>query len=172
MPNPQPHTWKAKLKRWVVEPIRNQLRKGASPGKLAWAITLGIVLGINPILGSTSIVCFAAGCLFKLNQPVLHLFKTLTYPLQLALVLVFIKAGQHLNNVPLLPLSITELISEMKAGPRAFLKDFGITMLYGLEAWALSALVLIPLIYLTSYPLLKFLARQKSARTSVRATDT
>ncbi len=70
----------SRLQRWVICPIANQLRQGTSPENLAWSVSLGLTLGIFPIKGFTSLVCFIVGHLFRLNQPVLHLFKTFTYP--------------------------------------------------------------------------------------------
>ena len=75
-----------------------QLKRGITPEKLSRTNALGIF----PIMGSTSLVCFIAGYFFKLNQAILHLFTSLTYPIHLALILVFIRLGQQLNGVPLL----------------------------------------------------------------------
>lgn len=141
--------------RWVIRPILNQLKQGTSPEKLSWSISLGVTLGIFPIMGSTSVVCFIAGYFLKLNQPVLHLFKTFTYPLQLALILVYIRLGQMLNGVPLIKFSIPQLLSRFKDDPAQFARDFGMAALHGIEAWAISSLFLIPVLYFISLPILK-----------------
>jgi hypothetical protein len=153
----------SRLHRWVIRPIANQLKQGTSPEKLSWSISLGVTLGIFPIMGSTSLVCFIAGYFLKLNQPVLHLFKTFTYPLQLALILVYIRLGQMLNGVPLIKFSIPQLLTRFKDDPAQFARDFGMAALHGIEAWAISALVLIPLIYVIALPLLKKLINRISA---------
>ena len=138
-----------------MRPIANQLRQGTSPEKLAWSVSLGRTLGIFPIMGSTSLVCFAVGHLLRLNQPVLHLFKTFTYPLHLGLILVFIRLGQHLNGVPPIPFSIPQLLTRFKESPAQFASDFGMAALHGIEAWAISAIFLIPMIYYISLPILR-----------------
>ena len=153
---------KSRFKRWVVQPIAKQLKQGTSPEKLSWSISLGTTLGIFPIMGSTSVVCLAVAHLFKLNQPVVHLFKTLTYPIHLAMILVYIRLGQKLNGLPETPFSITEMMSQFKDSPAQFARDFGMATLYGIEAWAISAIILIPTIYLVSLPLLKTLTSRKS----------
>ncbi len=114
-------------------------------------------------MGSTSIVCFAAGWLFKLNQPILHLFKSLTYPLQLALILVYIRLGQSLNGAPLLTLSIPEMLGQFKDDPAQFARDFGLAAWYGIEAWALSCVFLIPIIFFIALPIMKKLSRRKDS---------
>lgn len=106
-------------------------------------------------MGSTSLVCLLFAHIFKLNQPVVHLFKTLTYPIHLAMILVYIHLGEKLNGVPPTPFSITEMMSQFKDSPAQFARDFGMAALYGIEAWAISAIFLIPLIYYISLPILK-----------------
>ncbi len=145
----------SRLQRWVIRPIANQLRQGTSPEKLAWSVSLGLTLGIFPIMGSTSLVCFIVGHLFRLNQPVLHLFKTFTYPIHLAMILVFIRLGQNLNGVPPIPFSIPQLLTRFKESPAQFASDFGMAALHGIEAWAISAIFLIPMIYYISLPILR-----------------
>lgn len=150
----------SKIHRWIIQPILNQLKRGITPEKLSWTIALGVTLGIFPIMGSTSLVCFLAGMAFKLNQAILHLFKSLTYPLHLALILVFIRLGQQLNGVPLIRFSISEMLSQFKDSPAQFARDFGMAALYGIEAWAISAIFLIPILYFISLPILKKLTRK------------
>ncbi len=106
-------------------------------------------------MGSTSLVCLAIGHIFKLNQPVVHLFKTLTYPIHLPMILVFIRLGQKLNEVSPIPFSITEMLTQFKESPPQFARDFGMAALYGIEAWAVAALFLIPLIRYISLPILR-----------------
>ena len=151
----------SRLRRWIIEPIINQLKRGISPEKLSWTIALGITLGIFPIMGSTSLVCFIAGYFLKLNQAILHLFKTLTYPLHLGLILVFIRLGQHLNGVPPIKFSIPQMVIQFKDNPAQFARDFGMAAWYGIEAWAIAALVLIPVLRIISLPLLKKLIPAK-----------
>lgn len=145
----------SRLRRWIVNPILDQLKRGITPEKLSWTIALGVTLGIFPIMGSTSLVCFIAGYFLKLNQGILHLFKSLTYPVHLALILVFIHLGQHLNGVPPIRFSIPQLLTRFKENPAQFGRDFGMAALYGIEAWAIAAIILIPILYFTSLPILR-----------------
>ena len=156
-----------RLHRWIIAPIRDQLTRGVTPEKLSWTIALGLTLGIFPIMGSTSLVCFIAGYFLKLNQAILHLFKALTYPLHLALILVFIRIGQHLNGVPPIPFSIPQLMVRFKDSPTQFARDFGVAALHGIEAWAILAIFLIPLFYFISLPILrKLLGKVKQQASS------
>ncbi len=38
----------------VVRPMLRLLRGGVSPKRLAWSIAVGVVIGINPVIGLTT----------------------------------------------------------------------------------------------------------------------
>ncbi len=150
--------------RWFVQPIIKQLTAGISAERISWAIALGSVLGIFPILGSPTLVCVFAGWIFKLNHAVLQVFKELVYPFHLALILVFIRAGEYLCGAPKTSFSILQLIEKFKHSPIQFGKDFGMTALYAVIAWAIIAPFLVILIKVAVMPILKKLASSLSER--------
>lgn len=154
-------------RRWLLAPVLAQLTQGISPERLAWTIALGMVVGVFPIMGSTTLVCFLLGYALRLNQPVLHVFKTAVYPLHLALILVFIHLGDRLFGVPPLSFSIPELLSRFKLDPLQFAKDFGIAALHGVVAWALIAPFAAFLIKLSVLPVLKRLRLSLESKKAV-----
>ena len=130
-------------RRWLVAPVVAQLTVGISPERIGWTIALGIVLGVFPIMGSTTLISLLVGWILHLNQPVLHVFKTLVYPLHLALILVFIRLGERLYGVPLIAFSIPQMIAKFKADPLLFAQDFGMAAWHGVcqtfaNCWELS----------------------------------
>lgn len=155
--------------RWFVMPIVKQLTGGISPEKIAWTISLGVVLGVFPIMGSTTLLCLLVGWLFQLNQPVLHLFKTAVYPLHLALILVFIRLGERLYGVPLISFSIPELVAKFKDDPLQFARDFGLAAWHGVSAWLLIAPIAALLIKVAILPVLSKLAQSLKKTTEVPA---
>ena len=148
-----------RLRRWLVGPVIAQLSRGTSPERLAWTIALGIVLGVFPIMGTTTLVCLSAGWLLRLNQPVLHVFRSVVYPLHLALILVFIRIGERMHGVPLIQFSIPQLLSRFKDDPLQFARDFGLAAWHGVTAWLLVAPVAAVLIKFAVLPLLRRMAR-------------
>lgn len=155
-------------RRWIISPVTRQLSEGASPDRLAWSISAGMVLGIFPIMGSTTILCAAVGWTAGLNQPVLHVFKSAVYPLHLALILVFIRLGQRLFGSPPLMLSIPDLLSRFKADPAQFGRDFGMAAFQGVIAWLLVAPLLAILIKMAVTPLLRRVAANLKQRREVQ----
>lgn len=162
-----PEARKSWWRRWLLNPVIEQLTVGISPERIAWTIALGVVLGVFPIMGSTTLVCLLAGWLLRLNQPVLHVFKTLVYPLHLALILVFIRLGERLYGVPLISFSIPQLIVRFREDPLQFARDFGMAAWHGVSAWLLIAPVAALLIKLAVMPMLTRLAGSLARREGV-----
>jgi hypothetical protein len=145
-------------RRWLVDPVRGQLTRGISVEKVSWTISLGLVLGVFPVMGTTSLVCLLAGWAFRLNQALLHAFKTVVYPLHLALILVFIRMGERLWGSPLIAFSVPELMVRFKDDPLRFVRDFGVAALQGVSAWLLVAPIAALIIRWSVFPAVRKLA--------------
>lgn len=148
-------------RRRILEPVIRQLKQGTTPRMIAISIAAGAVLGIFPILGSTTLLCAVIAAVFRLNQPVIQVINYLIYPVQIALLFGFYRAGEKLfrqDPVPLL--SITELNARFWAAPGQFFIDYGTVALYGVAVWALLAPLLFALLYLLLKPPLTHLARR------------
>lgn len=153
-------------RRRVRDPIVAQLRQGTTPRQIAATISTGVVVGIFPVLGTTTVLCALIGMVWRLNQPVIQLVNYLAYPLQIALLFPFYRAGEKLFGQPPVPLlSITELNSRFWAAPAQFFVDYGLVALYGITVWALLAVPLAALLYLLlSRPLQVLAQRVRTAR--------
>ncbi len=81
------------IRRRVVGPVVQLLRIGATPERLAWSIAVGVVIGLNPLLGSTTVLALAVTPVFGLNVVASQLGNHLVYPLELLLFPVFIRVG-------------------------------------------------------------------------------
>ena len=151
-------------RRRIVAPIAAQLTQGVTPEKIAFTIALGVVLGVFPILGSTTILCALAGILVRLNQPIIQLVNYVAYPLQLLLLIPFYRAGEHLLGRPPIPLSIPLLLGRFKEDTGQFLKDFGMIGVGGILVWLIIAPVAVGGIYAGVRGPLRMLAgRMKAA---------
>jgi len=151
----KPAWWRRRL----LEPVLAQLRNGISPDKIAFTIAMGAMLGIFPVIGTTTILCLSAGFLLKLNQPVLHLVNYLVYPLELALILVFIRMGELLYHAQEIPFAIPEMLTLFHAAPVRFFREFAMTFVHCISAWLLVAPPGTALIYYSLRPALNIAAR-------------
>lgn len=154
-------------RRWLVAPVITQLTHGTSPDRIGWTIALGMVVGVFPIMGSTTLVCLLIGWLLRLNQPVLHVFRAVVYPLHLALILIFIRLGERLYGAPLISFSIPQLIGKFKDSPLQFARDFGMAAWHGVSAWLLIAPVAAVLIKMAAMPALRKLSVSLKRRQEV-----
>jgi uncharacterized protein (DUF2062 family) len=151
------HNW---VYRRVALPILALLRMGASPEKLAWSIAIGLLIGINPILGSTTILCLALAFVFRLNVAASQIGNHIVYPLQLVLIIPFIRLGSRIFHTAPMSLSANELLHAARERPLALSRELWLWEWHGFLLWIVLATVTIPLIALALTPLLrKLLAR-------------
>ena len=141
--------------------IRAQFTQGFTPQKISLTIALGCSLGVFPIFGATSTLCGLAGLCLRLNQPVIQLVNWLISPLQLSLILVFVRLGERLVHAPPVSFSIPELFRKFHESPAAFMREFGLTGWHGILAWLVFAPGCTALIYFLLLPVLKKLAATK-----------
>lgn len=157
----------SRWRRWLIAPVVVQLTGGASLDKIAWTIALGMVLGIFPVMGTTTFVCLLAGWLCKLNQPLLHVFRAIVYPLHLLLILVFIRLGERLYDAPLISFSIPQLVGKFEESPLQFARDFGMAAWHGVSAWLLVAPIVAVLVKQAVMPVLRSLSESLKRRREV-----
>ena len=72
------------LQHRIVEPLMAMLRQGTTPRKLSCSLACGVVCGLFPVLGTTTMVSAGVALAFGLNLPAVQLVNYLIYPLQLA----------------------------------------------------------------------------------------
>lgn len=151
------HNW---LYRRIALPILALLRMGATPEKLAWSLAAGVLIGINPILGSTTVMALAAAAIFRLNIAASQIGNHVVYPLQIALVLPWISAGTHLFGTAALPLSPKALFAAARTAPVDLVRQLWLWESHAFVVWAVFALFAMPAIALGLTPVLrKLLAR-------------
>ena len=154
---PVRHTF---LYRRIVLPILALLRMGASPEKLAWSIALGLVIGINPLLGSTTLLCLALAACFRLNLAASQLANHVMYPVQLLLIIPFLSWGARVFRTGPIPLSPKVIFFQARTQPIALIKSLWTWEWHALILWAAASAILLPIIAVLLTPTLrKLLAR-------------
>ena len=147
-------------KRRVVAPIRSQLQQGTSPDKVALTIALGLVLGVFPVLGTTTVLCAVVAARLRLNQPIIQLVNYLLYPVQLIAMIPFYRAGESLFGRPHVSLTVPMLLDRVRAGALGFVGDFGMIGLRGIAVWCLLAPPVALAVYVVARPGLRALGRR------------
>jgi hypothetical protein len=146
--------------RRIVGPIRKQLTQGVSPDKISLTLAVGTACSLLPFLGFTSLLNLGVGLWLRLNQPILQTLNQLLGPLQLVLIIVYVRIGEKIWGAPSIPLSVPTLLHAFRESPTAFLQRFGWTGVYAATAWLLSVPLLVGLIYFPLRPLLRKFSRR------------
>lgn len=69
------------------------LRQGVSPRRLALTLALGFAIGCIPVVGVPTLLCAALALALRLNQPAIQAANYAAMPLQLALIVPFVRMG-------------------------------------------------------------------------------
>jgi uncharacterized protein (DUF2062 family) len=136
---------------------------GASPERLAWSIAAGLLIGINPVLGSTTILCLALAFVFRLNVAASQLGNHIVYPLELILVIPFIRIASRIFHTAPMPLSANELLHAAREHPLALTRQLWLWEWHAFLLWLVVAAVAIPLVALSLTPILRHLLNRVRA---------
>lgn len=147
----------------LVDPVLALLKRGISPSKLALSLVLGFVLGVFPVVGSTSVLCGVAAFALRLNLPAIQLVNYLVYPLQLLLFIPFMRLGEWLLGVGQLPLSVAEIATLVEAQGFAAFDQLWRAAMHAIVAWFMIAPMLGALLYVILRLMFCRLAGLKSA---------
>jgi len=158
-PSSPPSFWQ----RRVIAPIRGLLTQGVTPDRIALTFAVGTACSLLPFLGFTSLLNLGVGLWLRLNQPILQTLNQILGPLQLGLILVYVRVGEKIWGALPMPLSVPTLIHSFRDNPAAFLQRFGWTGVHAATAWLISVPFLVAGIYYLLRPLLRKFSRQRVA---------
>ena len=150
--------------RRVIGPIRTLLTQGITPEKIALSLAFGIVLGVFPLLGSTTILCAAAALIFRLNLPAIQLVNYLAYPLQLLFLVPFIRMGERLFGAARSQLSLAQMLTMAHADFPHAVASLWVAGVHAMSAWLLIGPPAIVLLYFVLSRLLRQLAASNGPR--------
>jgi uncharacterized protein (DUF2062 family) len=145
------------LRRKIIQPFIDLLRQGITPERIALTVALGITLGVTPVLGSTSLLCTLAAILLRLNLPAIQLVNGLAYPLQLTMLVPFLKLGAWMFHVAPPAVSVPSLFAMIKANVWHAIATLWTATMHALVAWLVFGCIATGLLYLILVPLLRLL---------------
>lgn len=145
--------------------VAQWLRQGMSPRRLALTLALGFAIGCIPVIGVPTVLCAALALLLGLNQPAIQAANYAAMPLQLILIVPFMRLGRWL--VPTGPASAHQaewLQHTIVAGPAVHMGWLASQALFG---WMLVAIPAVMLLWLP----LTLMLRRIPAIASVESGD-
>ncbi len=129
----------------ILRPLLRQLRGGVTPRRLAWSLAVGVVIGINPSIGFTTVAVIMLAWTFGLNQIASQVGAHAVTPVHLILFLPFIELGVHLFHTHQLPLNQHQ-IEHLSHHPLRLFRDIWQWEWHALVVWGILAAIVMPLL--------------------------
>jgi hypothetical protein len=145
---------RAFLQRRVVAPMLSLLRQGITPDKLAQSLAFGTGIGIFPVLGVSTPLLTLLALLLRLNLPAIQLVNYLVSPLQLALIIPFVRVGEWLTGAPAQPLTIAAGLEILGQGAWHAIMVLWDAIVHAAVGWIAIGPVLIWTLYRAFRPLM------------------
>ncbi len=149
--------------RRLGRPVLDLLRQGVTPEKIALSLTLGVALGVFPVLGSTTALCALAALVLRLNLPAIQIVNYFVYPLQIALLIPFFRLGERLFRAPHLPLSVSQIYAMIHANMWSAIRSLWTTTWHAIIVWCIAAPVFAAIAYGVLAPALRRVLRKQAS---------
>jgi len=150
----------------VLRPLLRALRGGVTPRRLAWSLAFGMVVGINPSVGLTTVLVVLVAWVLGLSKAASLIGSHVVAPLHLLLFIPFIDLGVHLFHTRKLPMDRRQL-EHLSHHPLLLVRNIWEWEWHALVIWGLVAAVAMPLLALYLRRALVVLLRRH--RTLVRS---
>lgn len=129
------------------------LRLGISPRRLALTLALGFAIGCIPVIGLPTLLCAVLALALRLNLPAIQAANYAAMPVQLLLILPFVRLGDWLFAA--------RKASDISAGALLHMSPFSLAAqcailgAHAVIAWLLVAAPAVAVLTLAFIPLLR-----------------
>ena len=149
------------FKNKIVKPITNILKQGLSPKYSALSLALGMVIGLSPLFGITTIIVLALSAIFKLNYIISQVGNYVVMPLQIILIIPFCKLGNIVFHVAEISFTAENIQQTFAISFLEGIKIFGIALLEGTMIWIITAIPLFFILFLIFNKMFQYSANKK-----------
>ena len=156
---PQGSVWRRK----VADPLLRLLKQGVTPRQLAFGVALGLVVGVFPVVGATTILCLVLASVFRLNHIAVQTGNWVAYPFLLMLVIPFVRFGEFVTRSEQFPISPARLKEVASEGAVVFFQTFSQAILHGIIGWSIVAPLAIALLFVALLPLFRLWKRKEGS---------
>jgi hypothetical protein len=160
---PQPTTGLSNRIHVLEERMLEWLKCGIAPRQLAFTLALGFAIGCIPLLGVTTGICALIAILLRLNMPAIQAANWIAMPLQLVLLIPFLRLGQWMFSAHGISFSRKELMASMESAPWHVASQMGTMFGHALFAWSLMAAPALLLMTLLLTPLMRRVSKLAAA---------
>lgn len=127
--------------------LADQLKKGTTPEKITQSVLGGALIGIFPLIGTTTALSALAASVFKLSHVVIQSVNYLMYAVQILMIPVYVKVVSMIFDVGDVPIRPDLIVEKFSAGPMQFIKDYGMVGVYAVILWMIASAILYTIFY-------------------------
>ncbi|KAK8946995.1 hypothetical protein KSP39_PZI006983 [Platanthera zijinensis] len=151
------------LNKKIVDPLLQIIRRGVEPKKLAFSTAMGTTMGLFPICGVTVILCGMVIALLRsrCHAPSIMLANFVATPVELSLVIPFLRLGELITGGPHFPLT-SNVLKKVVMGQAS--QEVLVGVLHALLGWLVTAPFILVALYLVLLPCFKYLIRRFSGK--------
>nr|XP_043635993.1 uncharacterized protein LOC122607137 [Erigeron canadensis] len=149
----------------IVDPFIIILGRGAEPKQLALSTALGISLGVFPIVGVTVFLCGLAIAVLgsSVNAPTVMLANFVATPLELSLMVVFLRFGELITGGAHFPLT-SDALKKVLTGEASM--EIIWSILRALLGWLVLSPLILGALYFILLPCFVILVHKFSSGSS------
>lgn len=104
------------LQKRLLQPLLALLKQGLAPKELALCIALGVGIGLFPVLGVSTPLLTLIALLRKLNLAAIQLVSYAMSPIQLILIIPFMRLGEWATGAEPQPMTISAGMAILSTG--------------------------------------------------------
>jgi len=138
------------LKKRLINPLLALLRQGLSPKDLALCVALGIGVGLFPVLGVSTPALTILALTLRLNLAAIQLASYAISPLQLALIIPFMRLGETILGSTPQPMTISAAMELLTQGVLYAIVTLWDAIVHATLGW----LLIVPILIFASYKIL------------------
>lgn len=129
--------------------------QGLTPKELSQSIIVSGLIAIIPVLGVSTFMITTVSLKWKLNLPVMIALSYLMWPVQILMIIPFIRIGEFIFSVSPNHYTVEEIISSFQNSFFQTLSRLSFELLCGLGGWFFTAVPVAVGVYLVSLLFLK-----------------
>jgi uncharacterized protein (DUF2062 family) len=161
---------KRRLTRWgdrkLLLPIKKSLIKGTSVEKLSVSLALGLIIGLIPLYGFTTLIVAIAALILRQNFIVMQVTHFIVQPLQLLMLIPFLKIGDSLFLKTEYAFTLNQYIGLFKSDFWGTMADYWMVNLSAILIWFIIS---VPLFIICYFMFKRLISRIKPALIHVKA---
>jgi len=137
------------IKSRILIPFRLFPKEGLTPEKIAFSLTLGIVSGLFPVIGMTTVLSIGLTILFRQNLLIVQSVQWILALVQIVLIIPFMRFGAFLLNHNVVHITMKQINHAFQPGMISGIKTLGVFHLYGIFTWIILAIPASAILYFT-----------------------